>query len=51
MADRIVQLEDNDGNKIYPLAVIEGNLRNMTVSSIDIGENADLPEGTIYFVV
>lgn len=51
MADLVVQLEDKDGNKIFPVALVEGNIRNMTVSSTDIGENADLPEGTIYFVV
>lgn len=51
MADRIVQLEDKNGNKVFPISVIDGNLKNVIVSSTDIGEGADLAEGTIYFVV
>ena len=51
VADKIVQLQDKDGNNVYPLAVIDGNIKNMVVSTTDIGAGSDLPEGTIYFVV
>ena len=51
MADKVVQLVNKDGDNVYPLAVIDGNIKNMIVSTTDIGSGADLPEGTIYFVV
>ena len=52
MADKKVQLVDHNGNNLFPYSVTaNSNIKNIVVSSTDIGEGANLEDGTIYIVI
>lgn len=49
---KIVQLVDHNGNNLFPYSVTaNANIKNIVVSSTDIGEGASLEDGTIYIVI
>lgn len=50
MANKIVQLVNEDGDNIYPLSADEGTRLKLVMSTVDIGEGQPLPDNTLYGV-
>lgn len=50
MANKIVQLQNKEGDNIYPLSADYGSRLKLIMSTTDIGEGATLAENTLYGV-